>query len=184
MKTHYDQEGFRAEVAITKWLAMTGYLVRTSSWHEDVKEDIDIWVKGRQFTQWASVSIKSQAVGIAYGTIGFELSGTRGMGWFNTGKAEQYLIIRDPQFIPRWRSDILSKVPMTYQPKFIWLPKQRIQYHVITKGWGYQRGLSPEVLARQNGRNALSGYIHCKDILKMSDIEVLPANWCAMVEGE
>jgi hypothetical protein len=184
MKSHYDQEGFRAEEMITRWLAMTGYLVKTSTWQEDVKEDIDIWVKGRQFTHWTSVSIKSQAVGIVYGTLGFELGGTRGMGWFNTGKAEQYLIIRDPQFIPKWRLDILGQVPMTYQPKFIWLPKQRVQYHLESVGWAYKRGLSPAVLARQNGRDAVSGYLYCKDILKRSDIEVLPRGWCAMVEGE
>ncbi len=184
MKAHYDQAGFKAEKAIALWLVRQGYKVRTATWDEDVHWDIDFWVSGRQFTQETPVSVKSMATGIVYGTLGFELTTERGLlgaGWFETGRATQYLIIRDPQLIPRWRSELLGRIPMTYTPRFCWLPKQRVCYHIATKGWAYKRGLTPEVLERQGGKNTISGYLYCKDILKPSDIELLPTNWCAMV---
>lgn len=184
MKSHYDQQGFKAESAVLKWLELTGYRVEPSTQHENVVQDIDCWVYGRHFISPQAVSIKAMTAGIAYNQLCFELWSERtkdGLGWFQSGSADYYLVVRDTQFSSRWNPVKLDK---PYRPRMYWLPKLMLQYHVITRGWHHVRGLSAALLAQQGGKNTYCGYLLCKDILRPEMVEFLPEDWYAMVEGE
>lgn len=186
MKAHYDHNGFDAERLIVRWLTHVGYNVKPSTWIEDTREDIDIWVSGRQFVQPVSVSIKAMTAGIAYGQLGFELTTHRtrdGLGWFETGCASYYLILRDTSFTPVWRKELLNQMPKDYQPRYCWLPKQRVQNHITIKGWHHRSGLSRELLKQQRGLNTVQGYLEAKAVLRNDDIELLPYDWKAIIEG-
>lgn len=186
MKAHYDHNGINAERLMVKWLTHIGYAVKPSSWVEDTRYDIDIWVRGYQFTDWASVSIKAMTAGIAYGQLGFELSTHRtrdGLGWFYTGQADHYLIIRDTDFLPSWRKDLRARMPIDHQPRYCWLPKQRVQNHTASYGWHHKSGLSPEMLKQQRGKDTVQGYLEAKKVLRPCDITLLPEDWKAIIGG-
>ena len=173
-----SKEGLDAEIAIAYWLAHVGYHVRKSSWYEDTRLDIDLWVRGHQFRDWVSVSVKSQAVGIVYGDVYFELTNTRcpgGISWFNYGKAQYYLILRDTRFIPRYRKSI--QAPTNYTPRFALVSKQRMTTYVEAYGWDKVRSQSAEGRSREQGHRAECGFVKANKVLRKDDITLLPEGW-------
>lgn len=182
LPAHYDQQGLKAEIAVKRWLQLTGYAVRESTRTENIQDDIDCWVRGRQFTNWHSISIKAMTAGISYGQVGFEIETDRSkdrQGWFQSGKADYYLIVRDRCFLSQWQPIQTDAKP--YPPRLYWLHRQSLHSWVEANGWHHTASLSPALLRQQRGLNTTSGYLLCKDLLSWDRVEMLPADWYDMV---
>ena len=180
---YFWTKGLELERDVITWLQLQGYFVITSTREENIQQDIDCWVRGYQFSDWVSVCIKSQAAGIATGHIGLEDTNERcpnGQGWYRTGKAQYYLVLRDPVALTEEQAQ-RYQLPENYQPRLYWVSKVRCQALIATGFYSY-KGLSKSTYEQQGGYGSQSYYLNVKKLLRNSDVELLPENWRAMVE--
>jgi hypothetical protein len=110
--TRYDAKGNRGltdQQLVLDWLRKEGYILIDSSFVEDSKFDIDVWVRKRKQPdpsrpEHVAVSIKCMHDGKKYDNFGVEIdvlcqteSGEyewTGSSWFQNGQAEQYLVLQ------------------------------------------------------------------------------------------
>lgn len=180
---YFWTKGLELEADVITWLQLQGYSVITSTRVENVKQDIDCWVRGYRFNTWVSVSIKSQAAGISTGHIGLEDTNERcpnGRGWYQTGKAQYYLILRDRTALTEEQTQ-RYQVPEDYQPRLYWVSKIRCQAMIATGFYSY-KGLSRSTYEQQGCRGSNSYYLDVKRLLRNADVELLPVNWRDIVE--
>lgn len=180
LPTHYDVKGFEVESAMINWLRGLGYAVQPSSSKENIKHDIDCWVKGYQFNNWVSVSIKSMATACSTGNLGFEDTLDRarnGEGWFRSGKAQYYLIVLDTKAMSE-RNKARYQVPDSYRPHYIMVSKLRVWCHIEYRRFYSYKGLTSPTITQQGGYDSSSYYIPIRRLISMADVSVLPTEWC------
>lgn len=184
LPSHYNRAALEAEADLLRWLGLQGYAVEKSSPSDDKYRDIDAWVKGYQFNDWVSISVKAMTVGCSTGELGFEYMSQRcpnNQGWYVTGRADYYVILRDPSLMTPHQQE---RYPVRdgYTPKLIWLAKTRVKAYLRAGLPSKTKGLSEYTLQQQGGLNSISYYIPAKLIVKKCDVMVLGADWRDIVK--